>query len=291
MSTPRHHNPGYPITLTLGQETLTAFSISALSTYVLAPELNVAFDMGDCPLDAVPIERVFLSHAHGDHARCLLRHVSLRRLMGMAPAEYFVPEQTLEGFEALAEAWGKLENSRGKPGRMPALKVLKPGEVLWLNRQLAAKSFPVTHTLPSLGYTLFDVRKKLRPEFQGRTGPELADLRRQGVEFEEESWLPRLTYIGDSTIETLYRERHVGQSRVLLLELTFLMEDERELARQRGHTHLDDLLAFLKECPEVLVNEHIVLKHFSMRYTRKMILSVLSERLPKAFLERVHILV
>ena len=109
--------------------------------------------------------------------------------------------------------------------------------------------------------------------------------------FEEEHWLPRLTYIGDSTIETLYRERHVGQSRVLLLELTFLLEDERDLARQRGHTHLDDLLAFLEECPEVLANEHIVLKHFSMRYTRKTILSVLKERLPREFQERVHILV
>ncbi|MFV1969213.1 MAG: DEAD/DEAH box helicase family protein, partial [Pirellulaceae bacterium] len=85
----------------------------------------------------------------------------------------------------------------------------------------------------------------------------------EGVEFEREIWLPRLTFIGDSTIETLYNEPHVGESRVLFLEVTFLMDDERELARRRGHTHLEDLVQFLRDRPDVLRNEHIVLKHFS----------------------------
>ncbi len=288
---PAHHNPGRPIVLKLPQETVISFSISALATYVLVPELNVAFDMGECLMDAVPLERVFISHAHGDHTRCLLRHEALRRLLGMAPATYYVPEQTVEGFRGLAHSWKILENVKESAYQPPQFHPMKSGDVVWLHRQLAAKAFPATHTLPSLGYTLFDVRKKLKPEFQGRPGTELGALRRQGVEFEEEVWLPRLTYLGDHTIDTLYREKHVGLSRVLFLELTFLMEDEREMARKRGHTHLDDLLEFLRECPDVLANEHIILKHFSMRYDRNLILNVLKARLPKPFLERVHILV
>ena len=109
---PAHHNPGRPIVLKLPQETVISFSISALATYVLIPELNVAFDMGECLMDAVPLERVFISHAHGDHTRCLLRHEALRRLLGMAPATYYVPEQTVEGFRGLANAWKLLENVR-----------------------------------------------------------------------------------------------------------------------------------------------------------------------------------
>ena len=104
-------------------------------------------------------------------------------------------------------------------------------------------------------------------------------------------WLPLITYIGDSTIETLYREQHVGESETLFMEITFLMDDEREIARQRGHTHLDDLLQFLHDCPDVLQNEHIVLKHFSMRYDRRFIVQTLKSKLPSDFLERVHILV
>jgi ribonuclease Z len=284
------HNPGKPITLKFEQETVTAFSISALSTYVLVPELNCVFDMGDCLLDAVPLERVFISHAHGDHTRCLLRHESLRRLMGMAPASYYVPHQTLETFKGLAQAWRALENVR-EHHPLPRFEPMRPGDVVWLHRQLAAKAFLVNHTLPSLGYTLFDVRKKLKPEFQGRPGLELAQLRKQGVAFEEEVWVPRLTFIGDSTIETLYRERHIGQSRILFIEVTYLLEDDRDLARQRGHTHLDDVIEFLSECPDTLQNPHIVLKHLSMRYDRGLILHTLKSRLPAEFLERCHILI
>jgi ribonuclease Z len=288
---PAHHNPGRPIVLKFEQETVLAFSISALSTYALVPELNCAFDMGDCLLDAIPIERVFVTHAHGDHTRCLLRHESLRRLMGMSPATYYVPQQTEAGFKGLADAWKILENVRDPRYEPPRFKPLRPGDVVWLHRQLAAKAFLVNHTLPSLGYTLFDVRKKLLPEFQGRPGPELARLRRQGITFEQEVWLPRLTFIGDSTIETLYREKHVGQSRILFIEVTYLLDDEQDLARQRGHTHLNDLLRFLKDCPDVLQNPHIVLKHFSMRYDRDLILHTLKSRLPAEFLERVHMLI
>jgi ribonuclease Z len=285
-----HHNPGRPLTLKFEQETVTAFSISALSTYVLVPELNCAFDMGDCLLDAVPLERVFITHAHGDHTRCVLRHESLRRLMGMEPARYYVPHQTIEGFKQLAQAWRALENVRERHP-LPQFEPLRAGDTVWLHRQLAAKAFLVNHTLPSLGYTLFDVRKKLKAEYQGRPGPELARLRKEGVVFEDELWVPRLTFIGDSTIETLYRERHVGQSRILFLEVTYLLDDDRELARQRGHTHLEDVLQFLNECPDVLQNPHIVLKHFSMRYERGLILHTLKAKLPAAFLERCHILI
>lgn len=289
--TPSHHNPGRPIVLDFEEETITAFSISALSTYVMIPELSSVFDLGECPVAAVPLERVFISHAHGDHARCLLRHESLRRLLGMNPATYYIPAQSHEGFLELSRAWKTLERVNPNRFEYPHFHPMREGDVVWLHRQLAAKAFRVNHTLPSLGYTLFDVRKKLKPEFHGRPGPELARLRKEGVSFEEELWLPRLTYIGDSTIETLYREQHIGQSRILIIELTFLMDDDRELARRRGHTHLLDLADFLRECPDVLQNRHIVLKHFSMRYDRRFIVHTVKSRLPKDFLERVHILI
>ncbi|MEE8395477.1 MAG: MBL fold metallo-hydrolase [bacterium] len=288
---PSHHNPGQPIVLNLSGERVTAFSISALATYALVPELNCAFDMGECLIEAVPLERVFLTHAHGDHSRCLLRHEALRRLMGMQPATYYLPAETLEGFKQLSLAWKTLEKVRDGKYEPPRFEPLNPGDVVWLHRQLAAKAFAVTHTLPSLGYTLFDVRKKLKPEFQGRPGKELAALRKQGITFEEELWLPRLTFIGDSTIDTLYSERHVGQSRILFIEVTYLLDDDREMARRRGHTHLQDLLDFLRDCPDVLRNEHIVLKHFSMRYDRRLIRHTLKTRLPAEILERTHILV
>lgn len=277
--------------MNLSGESLVGFSISALATYVLMPELNLAFDMGECPVEAIALEHVFMTHAHGDHARCLLRHESLRRLMGMEPATYHIPAETHEGFLGLAKAWKNLENVSDQKFTPPRFNPLKPGDTVWLHRQMAAKTFYVHHSQPSLGYTLFDVRKKLKAEFHGLPGPELAKLRKEGVEFEDEHWLPRLTFIGDSTIETLYKEPHIGQSPVLFLELTFLMEDEREMAKRRGHTHLDDLLEFIAENPDTLQNKHIVLKHFSMRYDKNHILGLLKKRLPPDFMKRVTVMI
>ena len=287
---PVHHNPGNPITLRFEQETIVAFSVAALSTYALVPNLQLAFDMGDCPLEAVRLKHVFLTHAHGDHARCLLRHHALRRLLGMQPATYYIPAATEDGFRALATAWHRLEGER-KPFTMPQFHPLQPDEEVPLHRQLRARTFAVDHSIASLGYTLFDIRKKLNPEFAGENPVRLANLRRQGISLETETHVPRLTFIGDSTIETLYRQPHIGQSRILFLEVTYLLDEDRTLARERGHTHLHDLVDFITERPEALQNQHIVLKHFSMRYSREQIRLLCQSALPAEFFARCHLLV
>ena len=211
--------------------------------------------------------------------------------MNMTPATYYVPRETLPGFEALAKAWRMLELVREGKGKTSRFVPMEPGNEVWLNRQLAVRAFKADHSLPSLGYTVFEVRKKLKPEYQKLSGLELGALRRKGESFEEVHWLPRITYIGDCSIDTLYRERHIGQSKILLIEVTYLLEEERAMARERGHTHLDDLLTLVEAHPDLLQNEHIVLKHFSMRYDRNLILNVLKSRLPDHLRERVHVLV
>jgi ribonuclease Z len=76
---------------------LSGFSISGLASYHLLPELNFAVDMGECPLTAIPIDHVFLTHAHGDHSRCLMRHHSLRKMMGLQKdAAYYLSEKIYE---------------------------------------------------------------------------------------------------------------------------------------------------------------------------------------------------
>jgi len=75
------------VELKAGGLTVMGFSVSALATYGQVPTLDVCFDMGQCPLSAVPI-----NHALGDHTRCLLRHDALRRLSTIPRAGvYYVP--------------------------------------------------------------------------------------------------------------------------------------------------------------------------------------------------------
>ena len=70
-------------------------------------------------------------------------------------------------------------------GRMPANLIgLKPGDEVELSRELVVKAFATKHTIPSLGYLVWERRKKLKPEYQRpdrRPDPRPAALRSRGL--------------------------------------------------------------------------------------------------------------
>jgi ribonuclease Z len=287
-----HHNALRQTTLRLDSLTIAGFSIAGLATYVQVPELDACFDLGECPLSALPLNHVFLTHAHGDHARCLPRHWQLRRMLGMVrDARYFLPES----IRATGEAWVRAEAGfEGVPEAevvTPPFEGLRPGDVVQLGRKdLRVRAFPVVHRVPSLGYTLLMVKRKLKPELAGRPGPELARLRQEGAEIQDEVVEPRLTFIGDCIGQSLFDEAHIWDSPVLLLEATFLGPGEEELAARKGHTHLHEIAAALEHFGERVRCRHIILKHFSMRYTVDEIRAHVDRAIPPAFRPRIELL-
>ena len=284
------HRPSCPVSLDLGGLEVQGFSIGGLATYLMVPEWKVCFDMGECPIEAVRLPNVFLTHSHGDHARGLLRHFSLRRMLNMPQAVYFVPDFLVEPMRGLAQAWCDLEGHRNRPEYIPDFHPLPRRGTVDLNRQLRVATFPVDHRVRSLGFTVQDVRKKLKPEFAGTAGHELGALKRQGVEIESESLCPRLTFIGDTTIRTLEREPHCLESEALVIETTFLLDDDLEMAKPKWHLHIQELFQFLAAEPDACRFRHLVLKHFSMKYTRAQIEAVVRKKTPEFLRDRVRLL-
>src|SRR4029077_1826626 len=118
----QHLNALQQVTLQLEHLTITGFSISGLASYVQIPELGVCFDLGECPLSALSIDHVFLTHAHGDHARCLPRHWQLRRMVGNAkPAAYYLPETIRAGCEGWIRAEAAFEGVPDEAIETPVL--------------------------------------------------------------------------------------------------------------------------------------------------------------------------
>ena len=64
---------------------LEAVSIGGLETCIELPAWGLCFDIGRCPPSAVRRERVFITHAHMDHAGGLAYHAAMRDLLGMKP--------------------------------------------------------------------------------------------------------------------------------------------------------------------------------------------------------------
>lgn len=285
------------VDLEVANTRLSGFSVSGLATWMIAPDLDICFDMGECPLSALPMNHVFLTHAHGDHSRCLMRHDALRRMIGIKKESvYYLPDEILDAAREWIRAGAYFEGARGKNPKIPQLIPLRgqaEGEEpipLMYRDNLSVRAFKADHSVPSLGYTIYDSRLKLKKQYHGVSGQELARLKRDGVKIEAPLHTPRLTFIGDCTAETLWREDEIWESKVLVIESTFIGEGEERMARQRGHTHLSEIATILNEREDQISCEAIVLKHFSMKVKPREAAEAALRLIPPAFHDRVYLL-
>lgn len=254
-------------------------SIGGLETCIDLPSMKVAFDVGRCPDFVVKREVVLFTHAHMDHLGGVAYHTATRSLRNLPPPTYLVPRRDAEAFERLFDAWRVLDRSDMPHATVP----IEPGEEHELANGLIARPFRSPHTAPCQGYGIWSRKRKLRGEYEGLPGDELARLRREGVEITRPVETPEVAFCGDTRIEVVEQEEVVRKARLLILETTFL--DERVSVaecRAKGHVHLDEVVARA----DAFENEAVLFTHFSARYRRREILELLARRLPPSLAER-----
>ena len=255
-------------------------SIAGVETCIELPGLDLAFDIGRCPRSAVSRSRVLISHPHMDHVGGIVYHANLRNLGRMKPATYYVPRTCADDVRALFDCFERLDQNPLAPRLVP----LGPGDEAPLGHDRVVRAVPGVHRIHSQGYAVWSRRRKLRPEYRGRSGHEIAQLRRSGTEVSEVEEVPEVVYTGDTRAEMIDREPVLRRARLLIIEVSFL--DERvsvKRAREGGHLHLDELI----ERADLFENEAILVTHVSARYRRDEIVSILDARLPPGLRARV----
>lgn len=289
MSRAKLHNAGRPVSLRFGALELDAFSISGLASYVAVPSFDACFDLGHCSLEASQLRNVLLTHVHQDHSLGVIRHLSLRRMTGQRPSRIYLPRESRQALIDVLRAYERLEEK--EPADLESIvRGLDPGETFSLSMSRKVRVFDVKHRIASRGYTVIEARRKLKPAYQGLPGEAIRDARARGEEIHDHHEVNQLTYVGDSTIETLENHPELGESEVLFLEATHLPGTSPEVSAKYGHTHLDELGALFARQPAALASPHIVLKHFSMKYDATQIRAAL-ETLPAGLRERVTLLI
>lgn len=262
--------------------TIEGYSRAAFQTYWRIPEFRLGFDLGGQPWAFMGTPHWFVSHTHIDHFVALPAYVSRRRMMKMEPPTIYLPETSVTLVERLLHLVSRLDR-----GRLPCQLVpVTAGQEFEMSRELVVTTVATQHTIPSLGFIVWERRKKLKPEFAGLPGEKIRDLRLSGVEVTNEIRMPRVAYLGDTRIDVLDEHPELYRSEVLIMEVTFVSpHHRRDKIRKFGHIHIEDVV----ERRDLFQNELIIASHFSIRYSPKLIERLTRKALPDMLGGRLQI--
>ena len=176
---------------------------------------------------------------------------------------------------------------------------------------------------PSLGYVIVSKKKGgLKDEYKGLPSSSLRELVKSGVNLKSDD-IERVevAYTGDTCASGLtlpschhnenenengIRQKNLDHLRqaftapLLFCEMTFILDEQLELAHTRGHMHMNDLSSVLSshgwsttidnvENEESLGRRKLVFLHMSGRYNAKEILRTLCDTLPLPIVSISHI--
>jgi len=265
-----------------GRLTVEGYSRAAVQTYWRIPELKLGFDLGAQPWDFMGTSPWFVSHTHLDHIAALPVYVARRRMMKMEPPVIYLPEQGLELIRQILRGYQRLDR-----GRLPCELIgVRPGDEIELSRELVVTVSETRHTIPSLGYVVWERRRKLKPKYAELSGAEIRDLRLSGAEVTDERRIPLVAYLGDSAPQGLDECPSMYEATVLIAEMTFLSPQHRkDKIHKHGHMHLDDFV----ERRERFRNERVIAAHFSTRYHNRQVRSFVENALPDMLDGRLYL--
>jgi ribonuclease Z len=269
-------------TVTAGPYTIRGVSIAGIYTSLLVRELGALLDVGLAARSAAGAENLFLSHGHADHCGALVALLGMRGLMRLPPPRIFLPAEIADGTREGLAAFSRCQRHEFTANLQP----MQPGDEYTLRPDLSVRAFRTHHTGPSLGYQFFSRVPKLKPEYRGLPGKDIAELRKRGAELFLEEERLELAYATDTRVDVLDSSPFLLKSRVLILECSFL--DERKTiaaAHAGGHVHLDELL----ERAESFENEAVVLMHFSQMYAPGEVHRILRQRCAPSLWQRIRV--
>jgi ribonuclease Z len=261
---------------------IIGYSFAGEETVVAIPQLDVCFDIGKAPNQIIPINHILLTHGHMDHSAGFAYYLSHRNFCGIAPGTILTPENLLAPIQDIIEAWARLDGNK-----LPVNLIgVKPGDEFQIKPNLIARVFPTKHSRGSVGYTVIEKRKKIKQEFAGLSGPRIVELKKKGVEIDNPIELPIVTYLGDTQYVDFSQLNYIAESKILIAECTFYIDEHADRAHAGRHMHIDEFVQLITK----LNNRHIIITHTTLRTPMSQIRRILKDEIPADIYDRIILL-
>jgi ribonuclease Z len=271
--------------------TINCFSTALFSTFYLIDELGLLFDAGDGVSALLghksrKARYVFLSHADRDHISGLLQLVQLNGCADAPQVFYPSGSGSFPPLEEFSKAFDPLV-------QRPTWTPLNAGDEVSVGKDIIVRTIRNDHVpahpdvTKSLSFCVERLKRKLRPEWSGLSGKDIAALRseRPDNEITQEVRENLLAYSGDTPVADPGRWAGVS---TLIHEATFLGDDHDDgddpRNRRNKHSRLEDVLAMAKQAAPA----RLVLGHFSSRYSAEQIVAAV-ERASRALDLRIPV--
>ncbi len=232
-------------------------SVAGESTSIFVPELDVCFDMGECPRSALPAKFVAISHGHMDHIGGVAYFCSQRFFQGMGEANIVCHEAMAPALRRMMEGYIDMEQ-QVTPYNLIALAPEAEHEI---KNNIFLRMFETEHASPSSGYVVYERRSKLKPEFAGLPQEKLRELKERGQDITRTLKVPQVAYLGDTPPGPVLVREDVRTAQIVICECTFVEKEHEDRARIGKHMHLEHIAEWLP----VLECEKLVLVHVSRR--------------------------
>jgi ribonuclease Z len=261
---------------------IIGYSVAGEETVVAIPLLDVCFDVGRAPQQIIPINHVLLTHGHMDHSAGIAYYLSQRNFCGLKAGTVLAPANLTDVITEVLRNWERLDGQRIPASVVPMIT----GDEFEVKPNIFARAFATRHTQGSVGYSIIEKRKKLRPELLKLSGRQLVEIKKTGETIDYTVEIPIVTYFGDTSYLDFWKNETIAQSKILIIECTFFIDEHTERAEAGRHMHVTEFAGLL----EKMNNQHIIITHLTQRTGPGEAKSLLRKNLPAEIYNKVTLL-
>ena len=252
--------------------TLKGFSIAALRTNFFIKELNIMLDAG-LSSNYSP-DHIFITHTHTDHCANLPYNLYAINDSKSEKMKIYVPDGCFEKTDCLIKSVHTL-NEDEYNGNYEIVSVTPNFtiEIEIKGKKFIVEIIECDHTVKTVGYGFIETKKKLKTEYIGKSSKEIVELKKMGIDINYVEQNYNLLYLGDTSCKILENSKLEKYS-TIMIECTFLEDEDIERANITKHMHWKQLEQYVKNHPDIT----FILYHFSSKYKRNFIDNYFSEK-------------